>query len=145
MDICQVIEGGRPFLSVKQEKTLISQGFLSELMTGIGPVTSSLPMRCATDCATSAFGCSETSFAIVSYFHLKRKHNLSKFILFLFRLFLSWFYLHIPDPSQLLLTALDGIVHRFRRHGQLSGNLLITFSLNEKLHDPAFLLAENIL
>ena len=39
----------------KKRKILIQQDFpLIELMTRIELVTSSLPMRCATDCATSA-------------------------------------------------------------------------------------------
>ena len=36
------------------KKSLDIQGFF-KLLTGIEPVTFSLPMRCATDCATAAF------------------------------------------------------------------------------------------
>lgn len=34
---------------------LVKSSFSKKLATGIEPVTSSLPMRCATDCATPAF------------------------------------------------------------------------------------------
>lgn len=39
----------------KQQKPLIKSGVSQKLTTGIEPVTSSLPMRCATNCATSAY------------------------------------------------------------------------------------------
>ena len=41
---------------LKISGSLISQASaVKELMTGIGPVTSALPMRRTTDCATSAY------------------------------------------------------------------------------------------
>ena len=54
----------------KEPETQILQGFrhlLNELATGLGPVTSSLPMRCATACATPAFRGSSTSRML--YYH----------------------------------------------------------------------------
>ena len=37
------------------KRTLDFSRVLVKLLTGLGPVTSSLPMRCATTCATAAF------------------------------------------------------------------------------------------
>ena len=44
------------YVFIMQKRLPINLGSLiKKLMTGLGPVTSSLPMRCATTCATSAY------------------------------------------------------------------------------------------
>ena len=48
----------QPFLfdfNVSKRPPDLSESLVKKLMTGLGPVTSSLPMRCATTCATSAY------------------------------------------------------------------------------------------
>ena len=111
-----------------------------KLMTGIEPVTSSLPMRCATDCATPAY---------LVYYRLTL-YPFSEFLSIWFFLFLEFFVFFI-DLKKLFIfrfsfifskIAIYFLVLKFRHPGHLlilKENLPV-FPLKETISDRICLL-----